>query len=213
MAIIRGDNTSEVINGTNSADTIYGYGGNDLIRGLNGNDRIYGGAGDDDIYGGLGTNDLYGGTGADWFIMSARGVGASDDRRTCATPTAEVRRRRERPPTASPPWSTGSCRRSATGDGGDLGAHVDHAIGLEDTHRLADRGAGRAERLAQFALGRQRVTDPEIAGVDQRLDLPDQGFYGGIIEVHGALLLARAALFQPNDIVPGRHDRIASTRI
>ncbi|HTV68766.1 MAG TPA: calcium-binding protein [Rhizobiaceae bacterium] len=79
MAIIRGDNTSEIINGTNSADTIYGYGGNDLIRGLNGNDRIYGGAGNDDIYGGLGANDLYGGTGLDWFIMTARGVGLSDD--------------------------------------------------------------------------------------------------------------------------------------
>jgi len=79
MAVIKGDNGPDDIFGTNSADTIYGYGGNDNIYGYGGNDVIYGGAGDDDLYGGTGANNLYGGSGSDWFIMSARGAGLSDD--------------------------------------------------------------------------------------------------------------------------------------
>jgi serralysin len=79
MAIIRGTNYSESIYGTIYGDTIYGYGGHDYINGRAGNDLIFGGAGDDDIVGGTGANDLWGGTGADWFIMSARSTGSSDD--------------------------------------------------------------------------------------------------------------------------------------
>ncbi|MBA3447437.1 MAG: M10 family metallopeptidase C-terminal domain-containing protein [Pseudaminobacter sp.] len=79
MAIIRGTNYSENIYGTSSGDTIYGFGGHDYIDGRAGNDLIYGGDGDDDILGGTGVNDLWGGTGADWFIMSARSTGSSDD--------------------------------------------------------------------------------------------------------------------------------------
>ncbi|HEV2898373.1 MAG TPA: M10 family metallopeptidase C-terminal domain-containing protein [Pseudaminobacter sp.] len=79
MAIIRGTNYSENIYGTAYGDTIYGYGGHDYIDGRAGNDLIYADAGDDDILGGTGANDLWGGTGADWFIMSARSTGSSDD--------------------------------------------------------------------------------------------------------------------------------------
>lgn len=79
MPIIRGTNYADEIVGTSTADDIYGYGGNDLIYGNGGDDIIYGGAGNDDIFGGTGVNDLYGGTGADYFSMSARGTGASDD--------------------------------------------------------------------------------------------------------------------------------------
>lgn len=79
MAVIPGTNYSETLYGTAYNDTIYGYGGDDLIYGGSGNDLIYGGAGNDDILGGNGVNNLYGGTGADWFIMSTRTAGLSDD--------------------------------------------------------------------------------------------------------------------------------------
>ena len=79
MAIIRGTNYSENIYGSYYSDTIYGYGGHDYINGRAGNDLIFGGSGDDDVLGGTGANDLWGGTGADWFIMSARSTGSSDD--------------------------------------------------------------------------------------------------------------------------------------
>jgi serralysin len=79
MAIIKGTNGPNTINGTSASDTIYGYGGHDIIYGNNGNDLIYGGAGDDDLFGGLGYNDLYGGSGADWFRMTGRSTGLSDD--------------------------------------------------------------------------------------------------------------------------------------
>jgi Ca2+-binding RTX toxin-like protein len=79
MAIIRGTNYSESIYGSVYGDTIYGYGGHDYIDGRAGNDLIIGGAGDDDILGATGSNDLWGGTGSDWFIMSARSTGFSDD--------------------------------------------------------------------------------------------------------------------------------------
>lgn len=79
MALIEGNNNANNLGGTQSADTIYGYGGDDVIRGLGGNDIIYGGSGNDDIYGGLGENDLYGGSGADWFVMTPRSSGLSDD--------------------------------------------------------------------------------------------------------------------------------------
>jgi Ca2+-binding RTX toxin-like protein len=79
MAVIRGTNGADDIFGTNTGDTIYGYGGSDAIYGYGGNDVIYGGAGNDDLMGGTGVNNLYGGSGSDWFVMSARGAGLSDD--------------------------------------------------------------------------------------------------------------------------------------
>ena len=88
MATIYGSNYSEIIDGTSNSDVIYAYGGNDDVYGYGGFDSLYGGAGndvldggsgDDDLYGGTGVNDLYGGFGNDWFIMSTRGVGGSDD--------------------------------------------------------------------------------------------------------------------------------------
>jgi len=88
MAIIKRNDNDNVIHATDFADTIYAYGGNDDIYGYGGNDTIYGGAGDDlifggagndDIFGGSGINDLYGGTGEDWFRMTSRSVGPSDD--------------------------------------------------------------------------------------------------------------------------------------
>ena len=79
MALIEGTNGPDALNGTAFADRIYGYGGNDVLRGFDGNDRLYGGAGNDKLVGGNGINDYYGGSGADWFTMSQRGVGFSDD--------------------------------------------------------------------------------------------------------------------------------------
>ena len=79
MAVIQGSNGADDIFGTSAGDTIYGYGGADAIYGYGGNDAIYGGAGDDDLVGGTGANNLYGGSGVDWFTMSARGAGLSDD--------------------------------------------------------------------------------------------------------------------------------------
>jgi Ca2+-binding RTX toxin-like protein len=79
MPTIHGTNCSEYLYGTNYGDIIYGYGGHDVLYGFDGNDTLYGGAGNDDLIGGLGTNNLWGGGGSDWFIMSARAAGASDD--------------------------------------------------------------------------------------------------------------------------------------
>jgi Ca2+-binding RTX toxin-like protein len=88
MAFIEGTDRRNIIDGTGNGDTIYAYGGDDDVYGYGGNDTIYGGAGDDliyggsgndDIFGGSGINDLYGGSGADWFRMTSRSVGTSDD--------------------------------------------------------------------------------------------------------------------------------------
>ena len=88
MAIINGTNASEYIPGTGYRDIIFGNGGNDTLRGFGGDDDLYGGKGndyldggpgDDNIVGGDGGNDLEGGRGFDWFIMSTRGAGFSDD--------------------------------------------------------------------------------------------------------------------------------------
>jgi serralysin len=89
MAVIQGNDTSEVLTGTNSSDTIsgaggndalYGRGGDDILDGGAGNDFLDGGSGDDDLTGGTGYNDLRGGSGLDLIIMSARGAaGFSDD--------------------------------------------------------------------------------------------------------------------------------------
>lgn len=88
MPTIYGTNYSEYLYGTNYSDVIYGFGGHDVIYGYGGHDTIYGGTGNDTLYGmsgnddlvgGLGVNDLWGGSGYDWFIMSARSSGASDD--------------------------------------------------------------------------------------------------------------------------------------
>ena len=88
MAIIYGSNQSDLIDGTSNSDVIYsfggnddvwGYGGYDTIFGDAGNDTLHGGSGADDLYGGNGVNDLWGGSGSDWFIMSARAGGLSDD--------------------------------------------------------------------------------------------------------------------------------------
>lgn len=88
MAIINGNDRSEIIDGTNRGDLIDGNGGNDLIWGYDGNDDIHGGTGDDvirggsgsdDLWGDTGVNDLFGGSGADVFHMSTRGNAASDD--------------------------------------------------------------------------------------------------------------------------------------
>ena len=88
MAIINGTNGSEYIPGTGNRDIISGFGGNDTIRGFGGADDLYGGKGndyldggpgDDNLIGGDGVNDLEGGRGYDWFIMSTRGAGFSDD--------------------------------------------------------------------------------------------------------------------------------------
>jgi Ca2+-binding RTX toxin-like protein len=46
MAIIRGDDGTNILRGTNSNDTILGFGGNDAITGGGGADTIDGGAGD-----------------------------------------------------------------------------------------------------------------------------------------------------------------------
>ncbi|EBU8132029.1 hypothetical protein DLM20_25055, partial [Salmonella enterica subsp. enterica serovar Java] len=70
---------NDIAYGSAGNDTIYTGVGNDRAYGGNGHDYIDGGAGNDDIFGGTGVNDLYGGTGADYFSMSARGTGASDD--------------------------------------------------------------------------------------------------------------------------------------
>jgi Ca2+-binding RTX toxin-like protein len=56
MAIIRGNNSNNVLRGTSKSDTIYG---------LNGNDRLFGLAGDDILIGGLGKDRLVGGPGED----------------------------------------------------------------------------------------------------------------------------------------------------
>jgi Ca2+-binding RTX toxin-like protein len=89
MAVIQGNNSSEVLTGTSSNDTIlgaggndelYGRGGDDLLDGGSGDDFLDGGSGDDDLIGGLGFNDLRGGSGLDLFVMSQRGLsGFSDD--------------------------------------------------------------------------------------------------------------------------------------
>jgi Ca2+-binding RTX toxin-like protein len=89
MAVIQGNNSSEVLNGTSSGDTIFGAGGNDelygrggddLLDGGTGNDFLDGGSGNDNLIGGLGVNDLQGGSGLDLFVMSQRSLaGFSDD--------------------------------------------------------------------------------------------------------------------------------------
>ena len=89
MAVIQGNDSSEVLTGTSSADSIFGAGGNDDLYGRGGDDRLDGGSGndfldggsgDDDLTGGLGYNDLQGGSGFDLFIMSPRSLaGFSDD--------------------------------------------------------------------------------------------------------------------------------------
>ena len=89
MAVIQGNNSSEVLNGTSSSDTIfgaggndelYGHGGDDLLDGGTGNDFLDGGSGNDSLIGGLGVNDLQGGSGLDLFVMSQRSLaGFSDD--------------------------------------------------------------------------------------------------------------------------------------
>lgn len=89
MAVIQGNDTSEVLTGTGSNDTIngaggndelYGRGGDDLLDGGSGNDFLDGGSGDDHLTGGTGYNDLRGGSGLDLFIMSPRTLaGFSDD--------------------------------------------------------------------------------------------------------------------------------------
>lgn len=79
MAIIRGNDLSNNLYGTSVNDIIYAYGGNDYVSAGAGNDDIYGGAGDDDLVGGTGLNDFWGGSGRDWFIMSTRSTGHSED--------------------------------------------------------------------------------------------------------------------------------------
>ena len=76
---IYGTDDSEDIDGTSDNDFIYGFGGDDLLIGYEGNDHLYGGSGDDDLHGGTGINTLWGGGGVDWFILSPRAYGPSDD--------------------------------------------------------------------------------------------------------------------------------------
>ena len=82
------------------------------------------------------------------------------------------------------------------GDGGaDLRADLDQAVGLEDSHGLADGVAAGREALAELALGRQAVADPEAAGGDDAADLGDHGVdgraaqllrQGGVVLPHGS---------------------------
>ncbi|MDB5471487.1 MAG: hypothetical protein JWR84_3047 [Caulobacter sp.] len=77
--VITGSASADVINGLGGHDDLYGGDGNDILDGGTGDDTLFGQAGDDRLIGGTGYNDLYGGSGADTFVMSARGVGLSDD--------------------------------------------------------------------------------------------------------------------------------------
>jgi Ca2+-binding RTX toxin-like protein len=70
VAIINGDDNSNVIDGTSDDDTINGFGGDDSLSGMDGNDVLNGGDGDDVLYGGSVSNGegidlLHGGAGAD----------------------------------------------------------------------------------------------------------------------------------------------------
>jgi Ca2+-binding RTX toxin-like protein len=51
MAILNGDNASNLLNGTNLADQIYGLAGNDTLVGFDGDDVLEGGAGADELFG------------------------------------------------------------------------------------------------------------------------------------------------------------------
>lgn len=79
MASIYGTNGNNTLYGFSSHDSIYGFAGNDWLYGYGGDDYLDGGANDDRLYGGTGYNDLWGGSGYDWFSMSTRGAGFSDD--------------------------------------------------------------------------------------------------------------------------------------
>jgi hypothetical protein len=68
MAILVGDNDSEILVGRGGADTIRGNGGNDTLLGLGGNDRIEGGVGSDRLFGGAGHDRLFGGAGGDVLV-------------------------------------------------------------------------------------------------------------------------------------------------
>jgi hypothetical protein len=65
MAVLIGDNGSNVLVGGGAADTIVGKGGGDRLFGRSGNDWLRGDGGNDSLYGGLGNDSLVGGTSAD----------------------------------------------------------------------------------------------------------------------------------------------------
>ena len=79
MASVYGTSASNTLYGFSTNDSIYGYAGNDWLYGQGGDDFLDGGANDDRLFGGTGYNDYWGGSGYDWFSMSARGAGFSDD--------------------------------------------------------------------------------------------------------------------------------------
>lgn len=68
MAVIKGDDSDNVLDGTGGNDYIYGYAGEDTLSGGDGNDVLYGGAGADTLYGGEGNDQLSGGEGADYMV-------------------------------------------------------------------------------------------------------------------------------------------------
>lgn len=65
MAILKGDNQSNLLIGSVGNDILAGYGGNDILNGGAGNDLLNGGAGDDILIGGNGNDRLAGGGGVD----------------------------------------------------------------------------------------------------------------------------------------------------
>lgn len=79
MATVYGTNYSDTLYGFSSHDSIYGFAGNDWLSGGGGDDYLDGGSQNDRLYGGTGYNDYWGGSGYDWFSMSTRGTGFSDD--------------------------------------------------------------------------------------------------------------------------------------
>jgi len=79
MASVYGTNGNDTLYGFSTSDSMYGYAGNDWMSGGAGDDFLSGGAGNDRLYGGTGYNDFWGGSGYDWFSMSGRGTGFSDD--------------------------------------------------------------------------------------------------------------------------------------
>ena len=68
MAILIGDNDSDILVGGGAADIIRGLGGNDRLSGLGGNDRLEGGLGNDSLFGGNGSDMLFGGAGRDLLV-------------------------------------------------------------------------------------------------------------------------------------------------
>lgn len=65
MAIVKGNNNSNILYGSSNTDSIYGYGGNDRLYGFDGNDYLSGGNGNDTLYGGIDNDTLYGNDGND----------------------------------------------------------------------------------------------------------------------------------------------------